>query len=518
MSRYWINQAETLSRLSDKERRNFSTEIKKKADMSNDDIAIGIGTIWETLRNLNRLYAHGSLDVFDPGSNGEPGVFQSVGIVGRRRPFIMPLLFESRSQQKARGKSTGYANVGHLILAVAEIEQHQDFGERYGSANIEGDGASSTNGLDKTANKSKDQEEGKPLLVNLSIYDSLPGHVAEKDVIQRTQTVVEESGWLGVDKPKPEFSAFKPMIVPVQTSGSNTCGFHVILNAWAVMLNIPIHPDGERRSSTDDDSFYEDGLRMMNLALAGFMDLATIQEYMDIHGYSQDEGASVPRSTIGHVKTVRLDQPGFQACLRLQHETEKIADFRGNIPEDIRAWYGDGAIPSDVTDERLRDLYILTDQKPDEARSRLWPSSPQPSTSPPPDIREPMASHRPSITNGPSSMNQTQGTDNESHAAAPPSASIEETTELPSPPKRPKRKTNSETPPKTQRENSQSSGLSSPKSSPSSKFTKRSSAGRPARTSKTDATAPSRPSHFGGAGEPYAWRKHPRWPGPPESP
>lgn len=358
-----------MSRLSDKERRKFSTEIKENVDMPNDDIAIGIGTIWETLRNLSRLYAYGSLDVFDPGSNGEPEVFQSVGVVGRRRPFIMPLFFPSRSQKETAGKSTGYdkRDIGHWILAVAEIEQHQDSDEQNVSANIEAGDASSINGRDKITSKSGGREAGKRPLVNLSIYDSLPEHVVEKEVVQKAKKIVEDSGWLDVDKHKPKFSEPNFITVPIQASGSNTCGFHVILNAWAVMLNIPIHPDWERRSSTDDDSFYEDGLRIMNLALAGFMDLATIQEYFDIHGYSKDEGASVPRSMIDPVMTARLDQPGFQACLRSQHEIEKGANFRGTLPENIRAWYGGGAIPPHVTDERLRDLYIITDEDPNEA-------------------------------------------------------------------------------------------------------------------------------------------------------
>ncbi|KAL8957704.1 MAG: hypothetical protein Q9183_005985, partial [Haloplaca sp. 2 TL-2023] len=119
--------------------------------------------------------------------------------------------------------------------------------------------------------------------------------------------IVRRSGWLSLDSVgnpaplvfEPRFE-FQIINVPNQESPSS-CGVHTILNAWTTMLGLPRHDLEERffqppfaarrvdsvRRAREEGVFMELALDMVNLAMAGEMDLRTIEAFLNWTGFCE---------------------------------------------------------------------------------------------------------------------------------------------------------------------------------------------------------------------------------------
>lgn len=105
---------------------------------------------------------------------------------------------------------------------------------------------------------------------------------------QRAQTITTTSDWMDLDErsnsevslegsQSPTISSFTGIAVTQQPLSPNSCGLSTILNAWAVMLSIPINPDFERLQGRSNKDYLVNGLDMVNMALSGHMDSWAIQ-------------------------------------------------------------------------------------------------------------------------------------------------------------------------------------------------------------------------------------------------
>lgn len=262
--------------------------IKGFSNLTDDEVVTAIATVWEGLRRHGRKYAYAGLDIFaSAGTGGEP--LEGFGVVGGQNAFIMPLLINSeRSHQGKKIRPKHNKPAGHLLLGVAELE-------------------------------SRDEPIQKQT-VRIRYFDSLPGSVSSQDIENAAIGTVRRSNWLGTDASNqpisPKSYARTDIPVPWQPDGTNACGIYLILNAWAYMLHIPIHPGRDRRQNfnldvfTDTDEFLEtdvvlesdffllQALEIINLALSGNMDSRTIQAFLNVYGYSapqdpNNEGDSV---------------------------------------------------------------------------------------------------------------------------------------------------------------------------------------------------------------------------------
>ena len=271
--------------------------IAKAADMTLADVWLAIGSVWEALRTVrgSQPNSYAGEEVFDPY------MYQVEGIVINRatRPgqrFIMPLFLppalpkghESKANSKTEkqtGKMGGVYSVGHLMLAVAHP---------------------------------RDKPESK---VQVECYDSLKKHVKQSDIVKRVRKLIEISNWAKVDDQdvEPTYASNKYLNTPQQKHGSNTCGLYTVLNAWAIMLGIPLHTGSQRRVKTDHDLFMEEGLTMINLALAGHMNSRTIQAFINVHGISTAQDPDNNKDTVRpNIPTSRMHQRRLQRKLHAQ--------------------------------------------------------------------------------------------------------------------------------------------------------------------------------------------------------
>ena len=88
------------------------------------------------------------------------------------------------------------------------------------------------------------------------------------------------------------------------------CGVHVVLNAWAWLLDLQIRAQDPQRNYsrlTFPESFYRQARRVINLTLEGRMDEQGIRDFLIAYGYVEDDG-SAARGTRGFMIHYCTDQ------------------------------------------------------------------------------------------------------------------------------------------------------------------------------------------------------------------
>lgn len=233
----------------------------RDADLLSDEEAhMAIASVWEGLRQAGFLFAFGTIATNRGNRTADMQIDGTEAVLGPE-PMIIPLFFgvemplKKRPKRKARkGKGKEMEPIGHHVLAFVLRSQSSD------------DAAWA------------------------NIFDSAPGHVRREEMMRAVNGLVRYTGWMGIDadgRPLPvtPLITFTSQTTPHQESALS-CGFYLVLNAWAVMLGISIHPGRRRRIQTHVQRFFNEGVKIMNLALNGFMDSSTIQAFMIVHGYS----------------------------------------------------------------------------------------------------------------------------------------------------------------------------------------------------------------------------------------
>lgn len=283
-----ITQQNDAARNSNKPASYTLSTVESNA-LDDSDVVYTIASVWAGLRNSGCHFGFGTPDTFQWYRDPANGTLPGSTAVGGPYPLIIPLIFgdaleTQRDQDRAveeiqrlnkgrewnervrPSRNSEIGGIGHFILAVARR------GVR---------GAHSTNE------------------VTIFAMDSAPGSISQFDYTAVAQNIVRYSGWMGVNmhgvplRVEPTFRRLSVQAVPLQRE-QNNCGFHAILNAWAVMLRVPVHSGEERRLTAwrghvaGDSDFYRVGKQIMNLAVQGFMDSRTIQAFMMVFGYAKD--------------------------------------------------------------------------------------------------------------------------------------------------------------------------------------------------------------------------------------
>ena len=293
-------------------RRNTNDALKNASiirgcsDLADYEVVLGIAPIWEGIKRLGRPdfdFAYAEMDIFAPG-----GPQEKIGAVGGWSRFIMPLYFSEVDPKELENQGKGKAKnhpVGHLLLCVAELVDVTEACER------------------------------PTMTVQLEILDSRPGTVHEDDILREAKSKIRVSRWLGRRGRRARVK-YKLIVrnVPHQV-GNNACGLFTILNAWAYMLGIPIHPGRFRRgrdeTTLDDETdsiFLSLGLEMVNLALKGFMDSATIQAFFQVYGYSVEQRFGDPTRAAVEVHAIGMNMDKLRRTMRRRKVVEKTTSAR----------------------------------------------------------------------------------------------------------------------------------------------------------------------------------------------
>lgn len=308
-------------------------QITDAAFLTIDEVWVAIGSFWEGLRSgtpRTSLDAYAGMDVFYPPNVYDyPSEAKSTAGWGKR--FFMPIIFAADKdttlhaskapshkfsatkdikgkgkavpvEENERGEEEERDEVGHLLLAVAQIV-------------------------------------GEPDEIQLHIYDSSEKEAAIRHahISQRARALIKKANW-----PSPNIETalkYRRDIfnkVPQQQVKTNTCGLYTILNAWALMLGIPVqHQHLWRPERGAHEQFVRVGLEIVNLALAGFMNSRTVQAFMNVHGYSQKQSPINIAERVIPVDAAAMQQTRLERKLQSQRHVDLgISDGRSISPDE----------------------------------------------------------------------------------------------------------------------------------------------------------------------------------------
>ena len=315
------------------------TKISKPDQMGEDDVLLAIATFWEGLRRDGRLFAFAGMDFFSQIDSGNQNFqIKGVGVVGAPQKFIMPLLLHTQKGKGAKAKDQT-KEIGHLVLIVATW----------------------------VAEKQR---------VRLDLWDSLPPQnkvsrsgVPKSAMIDRAKELIAGSHWPYDQRNQSEpafYSCVTTMLSPEQEC-ENTCGFYMILNAWCILLGIPISKTPKRRAHVDKyRSFLQEGREIMNLALMGCMDAITVQAFMNVWGYSEKQD---PNATVQNVVAARMSIDLLSRALYQQ----AVVEGKGYKPtqEEILDLINSTGLVDRVSFEEAKARLIEEEGDKDRAAGRL---------------------------------------------------------------------------------------------------------------------------------------------------
>lgn len=285
-------------------------QIDRYWNLDIDCVLLGIASIWDALRKKQIIYAFAGVDVLDPDVVRSDQL-EGSGVVGGPRKFIMPLSLPPNEAAQAAAldhwnrhkANTKHSNtkaaepaVGHIVLAVAERISGEE---------------------DNTS-------------VSITIFDSSADTLPQGRIAFKAATLAVRSNWLGDRRsefstkslpqwPKDKLPRVHRQPVFQQPLGSNSCGLFTILNAWAVMLEIPLSNNLHRLSRRTDRELLIVGQELVNLALAGCMHSRTIQAFLNVFGFSEQQDAASREDDVRvQVDAVRMDNAKFLNELNVQ--------------------------------------------------------------------------------------------------------------------------------------------------------------------------------------------------------
>ncbi|KAL9023953.1 MAG: hypothetical protein Q9196_006862 [Gyalolechia fulgens] len=326
------------------------THIHSTSDLHGEDVVAAIACLWRTVdHELGRPFAiHDYINYYLVRGKllDEQGYREKVpAAIHGPNDLLIPITFNSFHQSPPNS---------------ATFEQSSD------SSNDKSQPASG-NGKGKKAQDDEVGRDGHILfalaqkregsIVNVQLYDSCPGFIAKSRIMTAVSRTVQKIGWLGMDhegwavelEQEPDVIEEKEVSVPIQ-EGIQTCGIYTILNGWMVLLGLPAlnqrrreHYRGRRSGQQDAENFLNWALEMINCALAGHMDLETVQAFFNWFGYCglQDPEDAEVRLGSGYV-TARMNARILNEILDVeraigQATTEHAVDQRRFLQGSIEA-------------------------------------------------------------------------------------------------------------------------------------------------------------------------------------
>ena len=242
-----------------------------------------IGSFWDPLRHT-RPYAFGDDMLFD--LNPELRKAEHASAYGKRHErFIFPMIFQSDAQKE---NPKDKRLLAHLVLVVAS----RTIGERSD--------------------------------VRLQVYDSKPGVEQLSRIEREAQDFVRLSQWLFFEEFERGFVPVQERVPTPMQSGGESCGLHVVLIAWAIMLGIPIHPDRARRNKErfSDEEFVHLGEEIVNRALSGQMDSRTVQAFLNVSGLSVEQVVSDESAKVDYVEATAMNKETLARIVQEESEED----------------------------------------------------------------------------------------------------------------------------------------------------------------------------------------------------
>lgn len=312
------------------------TFLKSSSDLHGETIIVAIASVWATAdKRLGRRFA---IHDYNHYSVVRSDMLDALGYRNRipaavygPNDLLVPLVFVS-DYMSPPNSAKQHQTLNSTSEEMQEMGTNKD--EKDANEHISKDGHI----LFAVAEKKENNR------VNAKIMDSCPGFISKERSLAAVKKTAKRIGWLGMDKAGQaieldyEIELIERSIVDVPfQEGINTCGIYAILNAWMVMLRLPALNKQQRVEHEEPmlgNEFVDSALEIINLAMAGYMDLQTIQAFFNYSGYCQlqDPNDAQVRFQRGHL-THRMNDKRLTELLEGaraigQAESEHEVDHR----------------------------------------------------------------------------------------------------------------------------------------------------------------------------------------------
>ena len=244
-----------------------------------DDVILAIAAMWQGVAGANLFYSFGSAEMFETAS--VTVVAPEEICVPNSDTLIIPM------------------NSGTVVIAISEPSNNE--------------------------------------LVRFIFLQSRAGSAPR--IRRDARAVVENVGWLPADS-NPRFVNSSDLWVTAppasQPNNIDTAGHHVVLNAWAYMLDIPIARTMCDLTEEERNQFYSGIQGLMNLAYSGRLNRELVRAFMHEYGYDDESNDSYAerriqdnhqRELLEHSRSVHINPEIFAnilAALRADPNTRHI--------------------------------------------------------------------------------------------------------------------------------------------------------------------------------------------------
>ena len=295
----------------------FPLKIEGNIELHDEHIFSAIGAIWHPLWEIDVKFslATSSTCMMNRHLDRLPVSSRAIAGTGGQYPLIIPLLGhgdnfvtneelseeqiaadEKKDKNKKPKQGEWIVEGGHYVLIVAD------------RIAPEGDN------------------------IRLRLWNSFPTYTTEAAIRPVATTLIQQIGWLDFDmetntpvvaSPNLMFEAQHALVQP---QGTNSCGLHVVLNAWAVMLNI--QTTGSRREGVrSDNDFCKIGNEVLNCVMAGCYDTETIRSFMVAYGCAVNPDNANSSQPLVQVNAVRMTDAILTPIIRAIIDEEQVVRF-----------------------------------------------------------------------------------------------------------------------------------------------------------------------------------------------
>ena len=282
-----------------------------------DDAVLAIASVWEGLKAEGINYAFGSTDFF---RLARQGVRWNSTCAGTPHPLIIPLEFSKTTKDpppvewknvKPVPPKTSLAQMEKEEKAIAEAQTlvMKEIPEAVegGEAQTFSDGGPKQFAL---AIAERDPSSATGIFVTYMNSGSTPSQDIVRAAVRNT---VLNSAWMP-DGAWPLLSREVWQTVAQQANNA-AGGTHLVLNAWAYMLNLRLNATWSI-SSEEQNNFYKEARTVINLALRGHMNGDTILSFLVAYRYAPAQGGRKSQQHPRNLQSVLMNHHALADVIR----------------------------------------------------------------------------------------------------------------------------------------------------------------------------------------------------------
>ena len=307
-------------------------------NVSEDEVVYAIASVWRALHERNVQFAFANSNVFQICKRD---MMVNMTCVGSRNTLFIPLFIGSDDQIEAEEEHIDEVELPVTSGAFQKAERERqrtsiEIADRL--PDLRPKTPPPLQDPDSELRSDEREEWTGPIghhvliiaerqrvdgPVRMTFLDSLVGHRSQGMIRRFARNIVRNSAWLG--NARPIFVGERWLDIARQ-SNFNACGIHCILNAWAYMLGIELAHGRETDMKRFGKGFCHVARRIINRAMQGHMDAATIRAFMQYSGFGAEQSLVEWQKAEATADELQRRKNGTRTCVMNERILNKYLD------------------------------------------------------------------------------------------------------------------------------------------------------------------------------------------------